>query len=198
MITYPEIQESIQNAMSYETYKKLVSAMISKGLSTGAEQSEALSNYTILNERRMQRWDKVLKISDPVREKIESFQGNVTWLVLTESWCGDAAHAIPVIGKLASLNKGITFKLVLRDENDALMQRYLTNGGRAIPKLLVIDNTTAEVMNTWGPRPSTATRMVDEFKKEYGALTPEFKKELQLWYNKDKGQTIARDLSELL
>ena len=198
MITYPEIQESIQNAMSYEAYKKLVSEMTAKGLSTGAEQSEALSNYTMLNERRMERWDKVLKVSDSIREKIESFQGNVTWLVLTESWCGDAAHAIPVIGKLASLNDGIVFKLVLRDENDALMQRYLTNGGRAIPKLLVIDNTTGEVVNTWGPRPSVATRMVAQFKKEHGTLTPEFKKDLQLWYNKDKGQTIAQDLSELL
>jgi len=198
MITYPEIQESIQNAMSYEAYKKLVSQMTAKGLSTGAEQSEALSNYTMLNERRMERWDKVLKVSDSIREKIESFQGNITWLVLTESWCGDAAHAIPVIGKLASLNDGIVFKLVLRDENDALMQRYLTNGGRAIPKLLVIDNTTGEVVNTWGPRPSVATRMVAQFKKEHGTLTPEFKKDLQLWYNKDKGQTIAQDLSELL
>ena len=198
MITYPEIQESIQNAMSYEAYKKLVSQMTAKGLSTGAEQSEALSNYTMLNERRMERWDKVLKVSDSIREKVESFQGNITWLVLTESWCGDAAHAIPVIGKLASLNDGIVFKLVLRDENDALMQRYLTNGGRAIPKLLVIDNTTGEVVNTWGPRPSVATRMVAQFKKEHGTLTPEFKKDLQLWYNKDKGQTIAQDLSELL
>ena len=146
----------------------------------------------------MKRWDKTIKVSHEVVDKVVGFKHNVTWLVLTESWCGDAAHIIPVLHKIAELNKNIDLKLILRDENDALMSRFLTNGGRAIPKLIMIDNESGEVLNTYGPRPTEATQLVNEYKDLHGQLTPEFKEDLQHWYNKNKGQNIIDDLITLL
>ena len=52
------ITEALQKAMSYSTYRKLVSDLIKEGKSTGDEQTEALTNYSILNDRRMKRQDK--------------------------------------------------------------------------------------------------------------------------------------------
>ena len=121
-----------------------------------------------------------------------------TWLVLTESWCGDAAHLMPVINKVAELNKGIDFKVVLRDENEALMNQFLTNGGKSIPKLIIIDNETGNVQNTFGPRPTEATKLVHDYKTKHGKLTPEFKEDLQGWYNKNKGQNAISDLVSLI
>jgi thiol-disulfide isomerase/thioredoxin len=118
--------------------------------------------------------------------------------VITESWCGDAAHVNPVINKVAEQNPNIDLKFVLRDENPELMDVFLTNGGRAIPKLIMIDNVSGEVTNTFGPRPSIVTQMVVDYKTEHGMLTPEFKEDLQLWYNKNKGQNIIEDLVSLL
>ena len=145
----------------------------------------------------MNRLDKTVKLSEDTIEKANAFEGNITWLVLTESWCGDAAQTMPVMQKIADLNEGIDFKVVLRDENETLMDQFLTNGGRSIPKLIMIDNTTNEVLDTWGPRPSIATKMVEDYKAEHGKLTPEFKQDLQVWYNKDKGQNTAEDLVDL-
>ncbi|WP_435413649.1 thioredoxin family protein [Psychroserpens mesophilus] len=192
------ISESLQKGISYESYRTLVHELAEKGSTTGHEKTEALANYTMLNDRRMKRWDKTVKISDEVKDKISGFKGNVTWLVITESWCGDAAHVIPVLNKIAELSDGIDLKLVLRDENEALMDQFLTNGGRAIAKLIMIDNTTGEVLNTFGPRPSKATQLVNDYKAKHGVLTPEFKEDLQVWYNKDKGQNIISDIVNLL
>ena len=192
------ISKSLETAMSYDAYRTLVSTLVEQESTTGNEKTESLANYTMLNDRRMKRWDKTVKLSEETIDKIESFDKKVTWLVLTESWCGDAAHIMPVIDKVTKLNDNIDYKIVLRDENDDLMDQFLTNGGRAIPKLIMIDNETNEVVDTFGPRPSVATKMVMDYKAKHGQLTPEFKEDLQRWYNKDKGQSTVEDLVDLL
>ena len=118
--------------------------------------------------------------------------------MITESWCGDAAHIMPVIEKVVQLSSNISYKIVLRDSNEALINAFLTNGGKSIPKLIMIDDVTKEVLNTFGPRPNVATKMVNDYKAEFGKLTPEFKEALQRWYNKDKGQSTINDLMGLL
>ena len=192
------INNSLENAISYQDYRELVIDLVSKESTTGVEKNEALANYTMLNDRRMKRWDKTVKVSEAAQHKISTLKTNQTWLVLTESWCGDAAHLMPVMNKVAGLNNNINFKVVLRDENQALMNAFLTNGGQAIPKLIMIDNDTYEVINTFGPRPTEATKLVNDYKAEHGALTPEFKEDLQGWYNKNKGQNAIDDLVNLM
>jgi len=146
----------------------------------------------------MTRWNKTLKIAKEPQERLEKFNKKLTWLVLTESWCGDAAHVIPVMQKIADINSKINIKVVLRDENDELMNAFLTNGGKAIPKIIMIDEVSGEIFNSYGPRPSDATQLVNEYKAKHGHLTPEFKQDLQRWYNKDKGETAVKDLLTLL
>jgi thiol-disulfide isomerase/thioredoxin len=192
------IVDSLKISYTYQGYRSLVSQLVSEESTTGKEKSESLVEYTKLNDRRMKRWDKALKISENSKAQIEAFKDDVTWLVITESWCGDAAHILPVINKIAELNDNITFKSVLRDENKDLMNLFLTDGNQSIPKLIMIDDNTGEVINTYGPRPNLATKIVNDFKVEYGKLTPEFKQDLQVWYNKDKGQSIVEDLTEKL
>ena len=192
------IQESLAKAISYTEYRQLVENLVAEGKSTGEQQTDALTNYSMLNDKRMKRLDKTTKLTEEAIHKITSYDGDVMWLVLTESWCGDAAQTMPVINKVAELNDNITMKVVLRDENEALMNEFLTNGGKSIPKLIAIDNTSGNVIGDWGPRPSKATKMVNDYKAEHGKLTPEFKKDLQIWYNKDKGQNTVDDLLELV
>lgn len=192
------ISDSFKTAISYVEYREQVRQLVEQNSTSGVDKTEELANYTLLNDRRMKRWDKTIRISEDIKEKLTKFNGNVTWLVITESWCGDAAHVIPVLNKIAELNEGIDLKLVFRDDNDALMSQFLTNGGRAIPKLIMIDNITGEVLNTFGPRPSEATKIVNNYKTIHGSLTPEFKETLQIWYNKDKGQNIISDVLTLL
>ncbi|NRD19107.1 thioredoxin family protein [Winogradskyella eckloniae] len=192
------ISESLKNSMTYAEYRDLVSTLVEEKSTTGPNKTENLVTYTMLNDRRMKRWDKTTKITEDASSFISSFDKKITWLVLTESWCGDAAHIMPVINKVAELNDTIDYKVVLRDENEALMNQFLTNGGQAIPKLIMLDSETHEVLNTFGPRPTVATDLVNAYKAEHGSVTAEFKEDLQRWYNKDKGQSTVSDLVNLL
>ncbi|MBJ7880073.1 thioredoxin family protein [Gelidibacter salicanalis] len=192
------LKTSLNSSMFYADYRSLMGELVETHSTTGLDPSVDMVGYTILNEQRMKRWDKTLKVSVEAQEKIASFKGDVTWLVLTESWCGDAAHVIPVINKVAELSPNIDLKLVVRDENEDLMQQFLTNGGKSIPKLIMIDNGSGEVLDTFGPRPTSAAKLVEDYKAEHGMITEEFKEILQAWYNKDKGQNTIEDLLTIL
>lgn len=193
------LQQGIAKGTSYQDYRVLMDNLAAEGKATGQNVSEDLVNYTLLNQRRMKRLDKTLKIDQETTDMIKGYAGKkVTWLVLTESWCGDAAQALPMINKVASLTENISLKLILRDENIDVMNRFLTNGAMSIPKLVMVDDASGKVVGEWGSRPKIAQQMVVDYKNEHGTLTPEFKEELQVWYNKDKGQSMLNDLLELL
>jgi hypothetical protein len=192
------IQNALESGISYSEYRELVRELAIINSNTGPEKTEALANYTQLNNKRMNRWDKTLKIPTEIIDQVQQIQQKVTWLVLTESWCGDASPSLPVMNKLTELNPNIDLKIVLRDEHSELMDEFLTNGTRSIPKLIALDSQSHEVLGEWGPRSEKAIKMVMEEKATYGKLRPEFKQELQVFYNKDKGQDILKDLLKLL
>ena len=195
---YSEIDYNLEDSISYKEYRSLHADLLAQGKSTGENQSEDLLNYSKLNNSRMKRLDKTFQISERASENIRSFSKNQIWIVLTESWCGDAAHALPIINKITENAENISFKILLRDENEALMNRFLTNGNKSIPKLIILDADTKELVDTWGPRPSEASKMVQKHKEKYGLLDAEFKKDLQVWYNVNKGVNIEKDIMELL
>ena len=189
------INGSISRGITYQEYLKLVNELVSDNGTTGPEKTEDRIAYTKLNASRMRRLDKTLVISE---EDIESFKNcgdNQTWLVLTESWCGDAAQTLPVLNKISEAVPQIDLKILLRDDNLELMNCFLTNGSLSIPKLIVLDGNN-EVLGSWGPRSKRATKLVADYKYEHGAIDAKFKEDLQLWYNKDKGREIINDLKE--
>ncbi|MDO5607863.1 MAG: thioredoxin family protein [Capnocytophaga sp.] len=197
METKQIIEESLLRSISYETYRSLISQLVAEGRSSGPVQSDELIAYTAINEKRMNRLDKIIKIQEDKAEFFANYKKKVTFLVITESWCGDAAQIVPVINKISQLSPIINTKIVFRDENEALMNLYLTNGGKAIPIVVILDGEN-NVITHWGSRPSTATRMVEDYKAKHGKLTPEFKEDLQKWYNQDKGVTIIDDFLKIL
>mgnify|MGYP001575472901 FL=1 len=186
------IAKSLENAISYSEYRTLVHDLLTDGKSTGPVQSEALTNYSLLNDRRMKRLDKTIKISNQTKAVFKSITEKQTWLLLSEGWCGDAAQNLPVIHKLATENKNITLKIILRDEHLAVMDLFLTNGGRSIPKVIVLDAEN-NVQHTWGPRPTLATKIMADYKAKKGSIDAQFKQDLQVWYNKNKGQSVQED-----
>ena len=190
------IEEGLQKGISYVAYRTLISDLLASGKSSGAIQSEALLTYSKLNDKRMKRLDKTSKLSQETIVALKSIDAPVTWLVLTEGWCGDAAQSLPIINKIASESTQITLKIILRDDHEELMNHFLTNGGKSIPKLIAL-NAKNEVLNTWGPSPTVATKMVKNYKEKHGQLDASFKQDLQIWYNKDKGVNIQENMLDL-
>lgn len=190
------IQKSLKNAVTYKEYRDLVSNLLAENKSTGPNQSEDLTNYSLLNDKRMKRLDKTLKMAEKTKATISKITTSQNWLLISEGWCGDAAQNLPVINKIAELNPKISLKVVLRDDNLELMDLFLTNGGRSIPKLIALDSEN-NVLFSWGPRPTVATKMVADYKAKNGSLDAQFKQDLQIWYNKDKGNSVQEDFIEL-
>ena len=191
------IKNSLNNTISYADYRNLIKTLISAEKSTGTEQSEDRLNFSILNDKRMDRLDKTLTISAETQNSLDNLNKGFTFLVIAEGWCGDAAQILPIINKVSEATDKIAFKIVLRDENEDLMNQYLTNGSKSIPKVLILDPEN-NVLDSWGPRPAVASKMVVDYKAQNGSLDEEFKKNLQIWYNKDKGLNTQNELIGLL
>ena len=126
------LKNALPKTMTYDQYRNLVDELVQSEDTTGETKTEDYIGYTQLNSRRMRRWDKTLKLDQGQLDEIQAFNEEVIWLVLTESWCGDAAPSIPAMAKIASLNPGITMKVLLRDEHPELMDRFLTAGARTL------------------------------------------------------------------
>lgn len=192
------ITSSLDKSKSYTAYREFVT----DALRTNPEVLElesAMLPYAELNEARLKRLDKTMQISATSRSFLqEELQRDFIWLVISESWCGDAAQSLPIMNKLAEASDRIQLQIVFRDHNLALMDLFLTNGGRSIPKLLVLDATTKEVLTTWGPRPAGAMTYLEAYKARHGAVDEAGREGLYKWYTHDKGQEIEAELIAMM
>jgi hypothetical protein len=200
MMTQTQIisNEIIAQSMDYEQYRAFITERLEKNQSTGIEHSEATVGYTELNDKRMKRLDKTVKLTSETLARLQNIETPLIWLVLTEGWCGDAAQTVPIIAKMAAESSNIELRLILRDENLEVMDEFLTNGGRSIPKLIVLNKATQEVLADWGPRPVKAQELFWNAKNSPNFDYPEVQKALQLWYAKDKTLSTQKELIELI
>jgi hypothetical protein len=193
------VAKALFHSHSYSEYRKLVSDLLLEGKSTGNEQSENLTHYSSLNETRMNRLDKTMRIPDENSFKIKNLKSEYVWLVISEGWCGDAAQILPILNQMTIASEGkIEMKIVLRDENEELMKLFLTDKKKAIPKLIIIDRATGSVLDSWGPRPKEATDLINDYKKKFEIIDEKVKTELQLWYLKDKGLSTQQEIINLM
>ncbi len=192
MVTSAHLNASI----SYPQYRSMLESLMAEGKTTGNDQSEAMVNYARVNLQRMKRIEKTIVLNDNLKEVIQKITMPFTWLILTEGWCGDAAQNVPLFHLIEEANPNIKVRLLLRDEHLDLMDQYLTNGGRSIPKLICLNEQGQELF-TWGPRPKFAQDFVLEAKAK-GIAKEEMANELHGWYAKDKLQSTQNEFSKLM
>jgi thiol-disulfide isomerase/thioredoxin len=193
------VAKALFKSYSYAEYRKLISDLLRIEKSTGREQSAELTLYSGLNETKMYRWDKIMKVPKEIIQHLKSLKNEYIWLVISESWCDDCAELLPILNSMSSHAKGkVDLKIVLRDENEDLMGLFLTNKKRAIPKLIIINRETGGVLAHWGPRPKAATNLIANYKKEYSSFDEAGERELQIWYLHDKGESALNEIIELM
>jgi hypothetical protein len=192
------IEKSVANSFSYQEYRNHLTSLVAEHKTTGHEQTEDLIHYSELNQARLHRLDKTIQVTDEVKSFLENLDKNYLWLVISESWCGDAAQILPVINKMAEVSDKINLRIVLRDDNPDLMNLYLTNGTRSIPKLIIIDSENDEVIHHFGPRPHGAKQLILDYKAAHGIVDEMAKIELQKWYLADKGISTQKEIISLM
>src|SRR5690606_26956776 len=184
--------------MNFQEYKAYFESILNK---SETEQQAPYDNpdyldYTKLNWSRMNRWFKTGKLAQEMLDTVIKIDKPQQWIVITEPWCGDAAHNIPFIEMIASQNPLISVSYVLRDTEPHLIDQYLTNGTKSIPKL-IIRNAAGEDMGTWGTRPVACQKVYTDLLKE-NASFEKVKVEIQNWYNADKGTGIQNELKHVI
>ncbi len=181
--------------MNVETYEQQFDAILSGENKNYPYDSEDYVNYVKMNQARIKRWEKKGNLLPDLEAKIQEISEPVTWVLITEPWCGDAAHSHAFIKKLAALNSNITLVIQNRDSEGSEIDNYLTNGGKSIPKLIARDAQGKDIFS-WGPRPTEAQTMVLSHLKNPTTDNETNTRNLQKWYNKDKGLTMQHELMQ--
>ncbi len=143
----------------------MIDSLMAENKTTGTDQSEAMINYAKMNIQRMQRIDKTTALGEDIKNTLEKLNRKLIFYVLTEGWCGDAAQNVPVLALIEKHTTNIELRLLLRDQNLEIMDHYLTNGGRSIPKLICVDAESGKELFEWGAKTSSLSRDHDRAEK---------------------------------
>lgn len=182
--------------MKFETYLTYFEQVLANPSQYPVYTDPDYYNYTKLNWSRMNRWLKRFEASEELKALLSNLTEKQTWILITEPWCGDAAHSVPQIYELVKHNSNIELDIQLRDEEPFLIDKYLTDGSKSIPKL-IIRRESGEDIATWGPRPDALQQLFVKMKLE-GSTLEDIKEDVQKWYNADKGVELQQELFTLL
>ena len=182
--------------MNFSDYQQTFDRILSGELTSAPYDDEHFVEYVKLNHSRQNRWLKKGILLAEAVEAINNIQSKQTWVLITEPWCGDAAHTVPFIVKLAELNPLITLDIQIRDSEGSEIDSYLTNGGKAIPKLIIRDASGNDLL-VWGPRPAEAQALFHKL-KEQNRTFEEQKIALQQWYNENQGEAVQKEIAHAI
>ncbi len=199
MTDFVNSAEVVTIGLKYSDYLQLIDRLLADGKTTGTEQSPELFDYARLNRQRMKRLDKTFVLNDELHAMLEQLEASFSVLVLTEGWCGDAAQNLPLLNAVCERAGGkLQVYHVLRDEQPALMDAFLTNGARSIPKVVFFETESGKVREVWGPRPEAIQQWFLEKKKDGDLPKEELSTLLHAHYQEDAGSSFQVDFGLIL
>lgn len=164
------------------------------------QEAAPYDKYIPINQQRVKRIRKSLAkqgLSAALSDAVRGVKAGTKMLVLNEFWCGDGAQILPVHEAMVHASEGrLEVRALMRDDNLEVMDLFLTNGGRAIPKTVLLGEDL-QVLGTWGPRPEEAMALVKRIKSD-PAIAHTYSQEVHKWYTQDKQQNIQAELAVLL
>jgi hypothetical protein len=185
--------------VSYSEYKDIIEIQAKDGILSENSDIKKLAEYTRLNLSRINRNDKTIVLKESIISGLKKISHKIHILVISEGWCGDAAQIVPVINKISEVCENLEMRIFFRDQDELLINHYLTNGGKAIPIVIFIDAENSKEIAHWGPRPKPCAPFLKKYKTDPENYThDDFAKDIQGFYNKDKGQTISEELLEII
>ena len=183
------------NAISYETYFQDTENKVKQLEIATSKEDKDYYNYYHLGVTRMARLNKTYKPQEELLDLLKSKNFNGKILIIAEGWCGDASMTVPVVAHFFQGHNEV--KITYRDQND-LIDQFLTNGGKSIPIVIILDENN-NVINHWGPRPEYGNILLAKYKEDPENYTKEqFHNDLQVYYSKNKGQDIIKEILSLI
>ena len=181
-----DIKNYWNRAITFEQYVKDIEDEIL------SDKNLEFKPYFELNKKRMDRILNTYLVKEAQMKQFNGLNYSGKLLIITEGWCGDAAQSLPVIYRF--FEKFLEIKIVYRDQNEDLMNQYLTNDSKSIPIVLIL-NEDKEVVAHWGPRPEFGNELFRHYKNNEETYPKEkLMEDMQMAYNKDKGVAIIDEM----
>ncbi len=192
------IEKRPHNGFTFEDYADELKKYIDNTNPQNLTESEIkFFEFTKLNIYRSNRALRTYRPSPEILSAVEKIMSEQIWMVLTEGWCGDSAQTLPYIFMMTKENPNIKLRILLRDSNLDIMDKYLVNGkARSIPRLVIFDADGNELA-LWGPRPAAAQQIVDTLKAE-GKDMHDIHEKLHLWYGRNRGKSVETEFVEIV
>lgn len=191
------LREKAASALSLAEYDVLFARLVAEKRTSAPVSTPDLVEYTRLNWARWQRVTRTMQLLPEVAQAMTEAPPQV-WLVLSEPWCGDAAQSVPVLAAMAQAAPAVELRLVLRDAHLDLMDRYLTAGGRSIPKLVAFQPDSGAERFTWGPRPREAQQLVLRLREQFPGDLRTASEVLHKWYFEDGTRSTQREVLQAM
>jgi hypothetical protein len=161
------------------------------------DQAMTFEEFLLASREHRGLWEgirRLARIPDWARSPVPEGERRYL-LVLAEDWCGDASNTIPFLARWAEEVPGLELRILRRDAHPEVMDRYLTNGARAIPIVIALDAGFGE-LGHWGPRPGELQNwvMANKDTMRQGELYPQVRR----WYAMDRGATTLREVMQIL
>ncbi|MFT4605663.1 MAG: hypothetical protein ACI9W4_002407 [Rhodothermales bacterium] len=188
-------QEAFKRAQAGLKLKELLEAWkdeVEAPLTGLDREGRLYRHYSRYNWDRMGRLEAVYAPSEALIESLTSAPGPLTWLVITENWCADAAYSLPVVRAAAEAHGNSDLRFLLRDTNLDVMDRYLTGGSRSIPIVVVFSASGQELLR-WGAKPKALADHLGLLKAD-GADGRAISAATIAWYEDEGWLEIEREL----
>lgn len=147
---------------------------------------------------RLDRLAPTVALLPELQAAVSRLAQQYIWVIITEGWCGDGSETVPIIEAVAQASGGhLKTRYFLRDANPELMDRYLTNSGRAMPIAVVLRADSLTEAGVWGPRPTPLQAIVQDLKARE-VPGKEITAQVHAWYDEDATLTTQRELLALV
>ena len=181
-------------AYTYAEFRALVGRLAAERRTSGPDQTPGLIRFTQQNVAHLDRAGAAPLLPALV-EKIRHLPRPEHWVVLAEAWCGDTAHSLPVLARLAEGSAGqVGLHVLLRSDHPAVMEAHQTNGKNSIPKLIRLDAASRQELGSWGGRPAGAQALNLKLHADPEMHTSQIVRAMNEWYAADNGQALQEEL----
>ncbi|MGB1048290.1 MAG: thioredoxin family protein [Rhodothermales bacterium] len=195
MMTSEQI-EAVRSGLTFDEYMAQwaeKNALPMRGLDPVQRRTRFYSKY---NLERQCRVVDLWAASESFSKAVMKAPANSDWLFLTDDWCVDSAYSLPLVHWGAEQRDDLTLRILLKDDHPRIMDAFLTNGKRSIPKFVGLDQE-GQTQFVWGPQPDLIRDIRQRLIKS-GAEGRIVSSTTVEWYAENGWLEVERELTQVL
>lgn len=171
-----------------------MSVIPAERFATGFQWSDYMADSEKNLERFHENYDEFSLEQDDAAF-FSSYDTSVKVLILGEDWCGDVVQSLPPVIRLLERSPHIEYRIFKRDDHPDIMDRYLTDGSKAIPYLVFMDQNLNELAQ-WGPRPTECQAIMRNNKGKIPM--DDIYPQIRAWYKEHGNGPLVQEIRAIL